>query len=77
MPQADQNGHQLHVGLISIQETRDMPVTQVIHCPVDGCDYQVTVKVGENLGHQRAGYRMRLHDEHPDHPEKSVLIRRF
>ncbi len=54
-----------------------MPTTQVIHCPVDGCDYQVTVEIGEDLGHQHAGYRMRLQDEHPDHPEKSVLVRRF
>jgi len=60
-----------------MQETRDVPTTQVIHCPVDGCDYRVTVEIGEDLGHQRPGYRMRLHDEHPDHPEKSVLVRRF
>jgi len=60
-----------------MQETRDVPTTQVIHCPVHGCDYRVTVEIGEDLGHQRPGYRMRLHDEHPDHPEKSVLVRRF
>lgn len=54
-----------------------MSTTEVIHCPADGCYYQVTVETGEDLGHQHAGYRMRLHEEHPDHPEKSVLIRRF
>lgn len=54
-----------------------MPTTLVVHCPAADCDYQVTVEVGEDLGHQHAGYRMRLHDEHPQHPEESSLIRRF
>jgi len=53
-----------------------MPTTQVIHCPVDGCDYRVTVEIGEDLGHQHAGYRMRLHDEHPKHPEKCAASKR-
>lgn len=44
-----------------------MATTHEIHCPVDDCDHRITVEPGEDLGHQRAGHRMRLHDEHPDH----------
>ncbi len=32
-----------------------MPTTQVIHCPAEGCDYQVTVEIGMTSGTSTPG----------------------
>jgi hypothetical protein len=48
-----------------------MGTTLWFHCPVVGCSYQRTFRLGVGGEADRAAYAERdaaLHDEHPNHP---------